>query len=271
MTDPLRGVWLKIERAKEHSDSLQSEVRETFAVESNRPRLGIKFEPDSSEYVLFVNQMPQLGPFLDRCSLILGDIVHNLRSALDRLSYRLAELHTGGKLKNTMNVMFPICDSPKDFGDARPRRLGEIDDAHIRIIERFQPYNGIDDSESLGICFRPLSLLRDLTNIDKHRLPIELTISPQAIDAEHIDAATLNILGVFQQLDSGVIVPPQPAKDGAEIIRAKLPVGALEPHVEMAAYVIPQISLAEGWTVSDITKSIASVVINIVREFEPVF
>jgi hypothetical protein len=269
----LDAVWLKIARAKEHSDSLQQEARRKFAIEENCPRLSIKFDPDSGEYVLLVNQMPELGLFLDRCSLILGDVVHNLVSSLDRLAYRLAELHAGGTPKNPTSVLFPICDSAEAFAKAGRRRLVEVNPIHSAIIERLQPYNGINNSESAGIPFRPLSLLRDLASVDKHRLPIELTaFNIEMFVPIHIDFGDILFAGKRQQLiDRGVFVNPHPLKLGTEIVRAKFPMGQVEPDVEVAGYIIPQIALTEGWAVSDITSTIAAVTINIVREFEPVF
>jgi hypothetical protein len=266
MGSELRGCWLKIERAKEHGDALHEEISKTLAIEHNRPRLGIKFDAKSGEHVLFVNQMPDLGAFIDRCSLILGDIVHNFTSALDRLAYRLA-LHAGASAKVLRQVQFSICDSAKAF--AENGRLNGIDSSHIAIIERFQPYSGLNRNNSFGIPFHPLTTLRDLTNTDKHRLPIELIIPTNVLEAEHESFLDVHVAGTFQRLARGEFIGPFPLKLGTEIVRAKLPAGSLEADVDVAGYVIPQVALAEGHAVLDITAAIAAVVIKIVCEFEP--
>src|SRR6266478_2626561 len=104
------GCWSKIARAKEHRDLLESHSKQTFSVEANRPRFGAKFEADTSEYVFYVNYMPDLTAAFDRASLILGDAVANLRSALDYLVFQLAIWNTNGNVRDERNVQFPITD-----------------------------------------------------------------------------------------------------------------------------------------------------------------
>ena len=194
MATPLDSCLLKIERAKEHRDALEKYERETFAVESNRPRLGIKFEPDTEDYVLFVNYMPDLNPFLDRYSLILGDAVHNLISALDRLAYQLALLHTGDNIQKPNSVQFPICDTTDKFERAKKRWLSEIAPDHVAIMERFQGYHRVDERHAIGPYFHPLSKLRDLVSLDKHRLPIELHSRWMTDSATHPEEGKMKML-----------------------------------------------------------------------------
>ncbi len=272
MPSPLDACLLKVERAKEHRDALENYERETFAVEANRPRLGIKFEPDTGDSVLFINYMPDLEGFLDRCSLILGDTVHNLRSALDRLAYRLALLHTGGNIRKPKSIQFPICDSIEAFYSAKDRWLSEIAPDHVAIMERFQGYHRVDGSHAIGSNIHPLSKLRELVNVDKHRLPIKLVIPANNI-ANPTSASTVAIftMGVVEGVLSVGSYKPPVAELGAEVMRSKFPAQVSKAEMDMAGHVSPNVALeGEDSAVGTVDK-IAAMVVKVIREFEPVF
>ena len=275
MAAALHGCIRKIERAKEHREALDKYERETFAVESNRPRLGIKFDPDTEEYVLFINRMPDLDDFLARCSLILGDAVHNLRTALDRLAYQLADLHTGGNIQRPKGVQFPICDAVGDFEKMKKNEkgpLGEIAQNHVAVIESFQGYHRIDSAQALGPYFHPLSKLRELDNADKHRLPIDLLIPTDSI----VNPAWPPIIGIFamgvveQTLRTGLFRPPAAELD-AEVMRFKYPTRPPQAAMDMAGCVLPNLAIGGKHPAIGTIDEITALVDKIIREFEPVF
>lgn len=107
MKSRLHDCWSKLRWAKENTEALQNYVRETFSIESNRPRFGIKFDVERRDYLLFVNHMPDVSESLERASLAVGDIAKNLRSALDFLTYQLAWLHTKGNIVITRSSRSP--------------------------------------------------------------------------------------------------------------------------------------------------------------------
>jgi hypothetical protein len=270
VSDPLSGVWLKIERAQEHRDSLLEHIAKTNSIPENRPRLGVKFETDSGEYVLFVNHMPELSAFLSRASIILGDIVHNLISSLDRLAYQLALRHTCGKIAYPNRVQFPIADAPNRFAELRKRSLTEIDPVHVAIIERFQGYHRVGEV-SFGPYFHPLSKLRDLASADKHREPVELVIPTTAwsMGAGEFDTFRQGALERFFKLKT--IGDFAPAELGAEVMRAILPSGAVQSQMDVEAYVPVDVAIGHYNPVVGAVDNIAAVVLQIVREFEPLF
>jgi hypothetical protein len=173
MQASLDSSWAKIERAKEHRDVLDAYIAKTFSLKRNCPHVGIKFQPDSGEHVLFVNQMPDLRLPLLRCGAIIGDVCHNLRSALDHLAFQLAHRNKGGSVTNERRIQFPIEDNPATFKGrcTDPGRRGWIADLHPddqAIIERFQVYNRLNEHLPTGGLRRPfrhtLGLLRDLSD-----------------------------------------------------------------------------------------------------------
>lgn len=132
-------------------------------------------DPDNSGQFLLKVSADEIP--IAPCSLVIGDIVQNLRSALDHLVYELAAAHTNLLTdKEERDSQFPIIGDESLKGDtgngpvvwkknALPRQLKCISPSAQSIIEGLQPYQ-------LGTSFRnhPLWRLVELSNIDKHRM-----------------------------------------------------------------------------------------------------
>jgi hypothetical protein len=155
----LDGVRDKLRRAKAHQDNLHKMIDPISELDPH-PFKG-EVRGDGREH-LYRWHNP---PILDRdAELVLGDCVHNLRSALDHLAYQLVVLN--GK-PTSGRPAFPIFDHPpRERRKCRwrdvPFSVPGISDKANKIIEAVQPYKG-------GNIGRWLTVLRDLDNIDKHR------------------------------------------------------------------------------------------------------
>lgn len=158
MADPLLGATLRLVRADMHlaeAGKLRAEWEQGCIDQIVR-------QPDG-EYRF--NHWPEIPAMLP---VIAGDIVHNLRAALDYLVYELSLLDSKGQVKD--GTQFPIEDvksNPKNparcFDGRRTSYLKGLSDAHAAAIELLQPYNGVEWTETL----------RDISNLDKHRtLPV---------------------------------------------------------------------------------------------------
>jgi hypothetical protein len=100
-------------------------------------------------------------------TLIIADAFNNLRNALDHLVFAIASTETGQSIPPFADkLQFPITDIPEKFADAVKRKqLGTISDPIRTRIEGVQPYNRRHPK------LPPLiSILRDFTNSDKHKL-----------------------------------------------------------------------------------------------------
>lgn len=266
---PFDSCWAKIARAKEHRDALDSYIRETFSVEANRPRFGAKFEPQTGEYVFHVNYIPDLAAFFTRAGIIFGDAAQNLRSALDHLAFALAIRHTKNNVRDPDKVQFPIADTPKKFENGKARWLREVGANDVAIIERFQGYNRFNDNIGIGAYFHPLSMLRDLSATDKHRLLTTVMIPPTGFETS-LEALGV-LVSVFGMLQgANFSLRHNPIELGTEIARAKLPAGLLKEDVKMAGYVAPHIAFPEGRPVLPVLDKLAAAVVTVVREFDPV-
>jgi hypothetical protein len=154
------SCWLKIGRAEEHFQCLQSEIK---AWTNSEPYSSTtKRNADGSRHAVSVsfNRTP---PF-DRLALIAGDCAHNLRSALDHWTYACAITKSGANIPpNARRLQFPICESASAFEEQKNRIAGVSAKAQAFIV-RAQQYNRPQqDAPPL------LSLLNEFDNSDKHR------------------------------------------------------------------------------------------------------
>lgn len=100
-------------------------------------------------------------------ALIVRDIVHNLRSALDHIVCQLAVLN-GSDISCCKVTYFPICICQPDFKRAEKTLEHLISPDAFALIEKLQPYHAAD------IGSRPTSdflwAVHHLDIVDKHRM-----------------------------------------------------------------------------------------------------
>lgn len=143
----------------------------------------IEPNPERTQFVLKVVKM---NIDLPRLGVLLGELLHNLRATLDNLAWTLVpEANRGG------DVAFPITDHPDIFKRKIESQLPGAPPKHVAIVEGFQPYNSdLPTAGSKPVTYgtavtprevlrEPLSLLRELTNRDKHEVitPTTLTMT----------------------------------------------------------------------------------------------
>jgi hypothetical protein len=91
--------------------------------------------------------------------ILIGEVVQNLRAALDYLIYQLADWYSGPDPDR--RTQFPIESDPEVFrGRRRNSYLKGVCDEHVAAIERLQPYGGPNW----------LSRLQEISNEDKHNV-----------------------------------------------------------------------------------------------------
>lgn len=152
-SDELSEAWLKVDRAKQHISDLHGQVREFI---------------DGDPYELLTEDEAQTGDKIYRVKVnaeppkdwgvVLGEIFHNLRSALDLLTWQLVPKPDG-------NTGFPISNSAKKFGKTG---LGKVEGASadaIRLLRALKPYKGGCE---------PLWWLHKLNIEDKHHLLVPI-------------------------------------------------------------------------------------------------
>jgi hypothetical protein len=174
----LDSVEAKLQRADQHIQSLQDEIAPWMAKASYI--ISPQVNADSTRYSLVAHLVGDKPP-LQRWTLIAGDSLHNLRCALDHLVYAIA-VHESGTVPppDENKLMFPITDTSAKFRESS-QRIRSLSAPVRQAIEEVQPYNRPhpDLPPLLGV-------LRDLENIDKHRL---LQMAYAAISEAEIEIA----------------------------------------------------------------------------------
>jgi hypothetical protein len=169
-------------------------------------------------------------------SLIVGDIIHNARSALDNLTYALVLAHHGTPTdKEVVNIQFLLADGQKDFADRAIKNLGLMSPDAQAAMQRLQPCYRQDKSVRHW-----LSVLRDLSNVDKHRHLIltYATAVKSSVDIKINGKPFGTVLGE----DIGTL------KNGAILAAGEIVGGLpLDAEVEMRANVSVQISFPNTW------------------------
>jgi hypothetical protein len=243
-----RSSWAKIERAKHHRDELDSHIAEIVSDEGCHPSVGVKFKSETGDHMLYISDVPvALTERLEQCALILGDVFHNLRSALDHVVFQLALKNTDGAIKVENRVQFPIEDKVTTFDRRCIERspgdpgawLAEVHRDDQAIIKRFQPDGGVDG----GLL---LHALRNYSNGDKHRLLTPVAMPTMTIRGE-TDLTALAIIGVHMErarMAHETVVIPR-AVLGAELFWGRL-TGSTEINMDMAGHVTPEIRLDHG-------------------------
>jgi hypothetical protein len=209
MAGSLEGVRLKVARASEHLDAL--------AVEASNYLNSTPFEvvgqrqPDGETLPVFkVNHHPPL-----RLSLLLGDILHNLRSSLDHLTWQLV-LEDGGTpgRRTSFPILLKKGRQPLDIA-------GGVSAQALTFIESLQPYNSPSGSPHE----HPLQILSVLNNIDKHRtFNIAVLSVSEVLQADLLTADGTGIYMTFQ-FPTGV-GKDGPITDGAIVGRPPFAVDA---------------------------------------------
>jgi hypothetical protein len=182
----LGDAWEKLRWARRHYDALVPALRE---FEETKPySISVQIDFEAGRYEFHVHDLEPPNP---DWALILGDCIHNARSALDCLMAQLYGIASGADPKDIDWLQFPITSEPDRFNRAKglDRARKEIRfGGFLGRIEELQPFNAsnpsvwgaqgnvgiwgrdFDDEVVLSTLPGVLKQLSDLDNIGKHRV-----------------------------------------------------------------------------------------------------
>jgi hypothetical protein len=175
--DQRSSWWAKANRAKEHIDSLRRQVDEFRASAPYSLTPEPTEKPDRLAYRLRYSK-----PVPVAIGTTVGDVLHNLRAALESLAFEVARRGQGGTLtaKQEKESTFPICETPDVLDAFFTGRKGLLYDRRARAALRsVQPFVNLEEAHKLGVALNRsfgedfrwsvLHRLDTLWNIDKHR------------------------------------------------------------------------------------------------------
>ncbi len=163
-------MWtVKIDRAKQHMVELRKEIK-NFS-DTHPYKISTKRDPLTNHLIYYVARAESL-PL--QISLITGDIIHNLRSALDHLAYELFIVNLGNAT-NARHIYFPIAENFELYKKNKIEMTKGITQKAKDLIDTVRPYKG--GSNTIWEIHR-------LDIIDKHRsiLLVILKSSLKSVD-----------------------------------------------------------------------------------------
>lgn len=153
----LDGAWLRYIRADRHLAEARGLIQKFGKSCVNHIVADNDTDPNPS---IILRTTPDLPPFLP---IVVSDVIHNLRAALDYVVFELA-FHDSGRVQDGTQFLiedFKIhpTDPRLGFDGKRRQRLKGLSPKHVGMIEALQPYKGVDWTKTL----------RNISNPDKHR------------------------------------------------------------------------------------------------------
>jgi hypothetical protein len=208
----LDGVFAKINMAETQLEALDLVWRKYLGSDPRPYAFIVNVDMETGAHRIHAEVLNPPPPIL---SVIVGNVLHNLRSGLDHLAWELV-IRAGGKPGR--HTKFPICDTEGAWVSEVVRRRRDKDrkspldgiepeGAIWRFIEAVQPFKGAIYAEAM-------SALRVLSNADKHR---RLLISGLFPDPDDFAALLKWDPGAVLREQRILLGPDRPMKDGDEI------------------------------------------------------
>jgi hypothetical protein len=229
--DPLNGVRFKIVRAQEHHDLLDQKVGAFLASKPYTTLIDV--DEQTWEFRVRVDVHRETDPYW---AVIIGDLVHNLRSALDHLAWALVQVNGN---KPTKRTQFPIFTDQGEFEADGRRMIAGVSAEATALLESLQPYVRRNPAD------HPLEVIRLLSNRDKHHLLYTTAFIPSGLEqrlSRVIGSGRLEIYEVAQG----------PITDGTVILRGRLVPSPTFENVKVNFQFASEIVVSERWSLNTV-------------------
>ena len=172
---PLGSAWLKWARAVEHAGDLTRATREWQASDPHRYERREAVSPFYERRLQVEWRLRVERPVPQRWSVLLGDVLTNLRGALDHALWAAVRAHSGQPVA-PHRIRFPIDTSERAFAVHAQEVRKFVRPQVWQLVEKVQPFQLGGDATA-----HPLERLRWLSDVDRHHvLPVvEMLSMPQ--------------------------------------------------------------------------------------------
>jgi hypothetical protein len=245
----LADAWGKLQRANKHAGALHREVcafRDSKAV-----RIAHGGDLEAGDYFFWVNLSEE--PPLREWGLTVGDVIHNLHSALDCLAWQLTLIGPKGEPTEAeaKSIYFPIMRSLTAFRDHATLR--HVTCTHRDMLQEVQPYQR---------GYGSLMFLRELSKRDKHRAiqPVYLIDDGFRLKTEAFSDCEITDTEYFAA---------GPLEHERKLARIQGRATGPEPKLDGKAKLSGKVTLSDGTPLQELLDEIVLVVAGILHEFEP--
>lgn len=159
--------------------------------------------------------------------VLIGEIVHNLRSALDQAVY-------AASIKPSRDTKFPVCRDEEDWDKWACSMVYGVPEKAVAIIKQSQPYHRM---EKKGL--HEIALLNGMWNHDKHRL---LHTTGLVLARPHPKIVVVR--DVAEILKTNFL--SRPLEDDTEVVRVVIRPSGPKPKLKMDGNLAVGIAFAEG-------------------------
>jgi hypothetical protein len=246
----LSHIGAKVFRSIEHLKTLDQQI--TAFLDSEPYELVSTFDAQERTYTYRVEKRRDIPLSIP---ILTGEVLGQLRSALDHLTWQLALLNGPTPSESTE---FPIFKDGLSYKRGRTRKIGSLGPSAQSIIDSLQPYLGATPEDDM------LWVLHRLANDDKHRLPHLVAVAPTGIatgDRRGRDMAIEIRVGPFdEQTIIGRVIFLNPAEKDMEV--------QTDIRFDIA---FPVDSAANGRLIRPELVNFGKRVEEIVRKFQPLF
>ncbi len=199
----------------------------------------------SGRHIYTIAEIPPMEGYCTSLSLMAADLIGNLRSSLEYLTWRLANEFCNGPPPDPKAVQFPICNTRADY-ERQERLKRQVHPDAFSFIERYQPYHGINGryDSYFGDYLHPLAHLRDLSNEEKHRvtqlflmLPTQISLGPvkfagpeEEVQGQRVKRPIYDFIGTEDPIYFGMPVLSIQLDAEPDVIERA---GSVIPHIAM--------------------------------------
>ena len=231
-------------------------------LDTNPYRFVGKFKRNAKDGYNYVFRV-RFPPAPPRIGVLIGDVVHNLRSSLDHLVYQLVLANGRRPHDNTGFPIFLKCPPGGFRKHTVNDKLRGVDRRAAAEIGRLQPYRRRNGGRR-----NLIYTLHDLWNADKHRDVARTQASIGMLDVTNVRFKPNADAG---ESDGWKAHPMGAFKDNAPVVWLRIKPAGPNPHVEMDGPASLDIALEGGYLALPTLHSATMYVTSQIKTFERFF
>lgn len=230
----IRPVDVKIKRAQLQSKELILSIHNW--IDANEFTARSELREGRLGYRLILNDFSVSVP-VDEWGIAIGELIHNIRSALDNLAFALARLNKDPP-ENARSISFPIFEDKSSFEKNSLAGLSQMPTEAAGLITSLQPFQRNGSLESGTPENDPLLLIQWLSNSDKHRVPSVVLLAPADLALSGV-VAFQNVEDLAANLPPDATIWAGPILPGSVLLeyRTKHPLASVSGAFDVKAVV----------------------------------